>query len=53
VEEIDGKVFAYEFKWNPQAKTKFPAAFVESYKPVETKVIHPENFWQWLSAYPY
>jgi len=53
VEEIDGNVYAYEFKWNPDAKVKFPSAFVESYKPVETTVIHPGNFWQWLSTYPY
>lgn len=53
VEEIDGKVFAYEFKWNPGAKVKFPSAFLERYKPAETKVIHPGNFWEWLSEYPY
>ena len=53
VEEIDGKIYAYEFKWNPLAKVKFPSAFVEKYKPVEIKIIHPENFWQWLSEYPY
>ncbi len=53
VEEIDGKIYAYEFKWNPLAKVKFPAGFLENYRPVETKVIHPENFWQWLNEYPY
>ena len=53
VEEIDGKVYAFEFKWNPAAKTKFPQAFLENYQPVETKVIHQENFWQWLNEYPY
>jgi uncharacterized protein len=53
VEEIDGKIYAYEFKWNPLAKVKFPAIFLEKYQPVETKVIHQENFWQWLSVYPY
>ena len=53
VEEIDGKIYAYEFKWNPLAKVKFPASFLEKYKPVETKLIHPENFWQWLNEYPY
>jgi uncharacterized protein len=53
VEEIDGKIYAYEFKWNPLAKVKFSASFLEKYKPVETKVIHPENFWQWLNEYPY
>lgn len=53
IEEIDGRFYAYEFKWNADAKVKFPASFVESYQPVETKVIHQGNFWQWLSEYPY
>jgi uncharacterized protein len=53
VEEIDGKIYAFEFKWNPEAKSKFPQAFLESYQPQETKIIHRENFWQWLNQYPY
>ena len=53
VEEIDGNIYAFEFKWNPAAKSKFPKTFIENYKPAETKVIHPGNFWQWLSEYPY
>jgi len=53
IEEIDGKIYAFEFKWNPTAKSKFPQAFLENYKPEKTKVIHPENFWQWLNEYPY
>ncbi len=53
VEEIDGKIYAFEFKWNAAAKTKFPQAFIDNYQPVETKIIHQENFWQWLNEYPY
>jgi uncharacterized protein len=53
VEEIDGKIYAFEFKWNPAAKTKFPQAFLDHYYPETTQVIHQENFWQWLNAYPY
>jgi len=53
IEEIDGKLYAYEFKWNPTSKSKFPPSFIEAYKPVETKVIHRDNFWQWLKEYPY
>ncbi|HEV2480509.1 MAG TPA: ATP-binding protein [Puia sp.] len=53
LEEIDGKLYAYEFKWNPGAKSKFPQSFVEAYKPVSTEVIHRDNFWQWLKTYPY
>jgi uncharacterized protein len=53
IEEIDGNIYAFEFKWNPEAKSKFPQAFLDSYQPAETKIIHRENFWQWLSIYPY
>jgi uncharacterized protein len=53
IEEIDGKLYAYEFKWNPSAKSKFSKSFVEEYKPVETKTIHRDNFWEWLLTYPY
>jgi len=53
IEEIDGKLYAYEFKWNPAAKSKFPQSFVEAYNPAETKIIHRDNFWQWLKEYPY
>ncbi len=53
VEEIDGKIYAFEFKWNPTTKSKFPNAFLESYHPEVSRVIHRENFWQWLNEYPY
>jgi uncharacterized protein len=53
IEEIDGKIYAFEFKWNPKAKVKFPQAFLDTYQPEETKVISQDNFWQWLNEYPY
>ncbi len=53
IEEIDGKIYAFEFKWNPKAKVKFPKAFLDTYQPLETKIINQENFWQWLNEYPY
>jgi predicted AAA+ superfamily ATPase len=53
IEEIDGKIYAFKFKWNPKAKTKFPQVFIDTYSPAEVKAIHQENFWQWLSTYPY
>ncbi len=43
VEEKDGKISAYEFKWNPGSKVRFPDSFVKSYE-AETKVITRENF---------
>ncbi|HUX84271.1 MAG TPA: ATP-binding protein [Chitinophagaceae bacterium] len=46
LEEQDGKVAAYEIKWNPKAKVKFPKSFTESYRPDTERVIHRENFWE-------
>lgn len=46
VEEKDGVIKAFELKWNPQAKYRFPKAFVDAYHPEEMKLIHRENFWQ-------
>lgn len=53
IEEIDGKLYAYEFKWNPGAKARFSTSFMEAYRPEVAEVIHRDNFWQWLSRYPY
>jgi predicted AAA+ superfamily ATPase len=53
LEEIDGKIYPFEFKWNPKAKVKFPRIFAENYRSEELQVIHQENFWQWLQTYPY
>lgn len=53
IEEIDGKIYAFEFKWNPKSKSKFSKSFLEAYQPSLTQTIHKENFWQWLGTYPY
>ncbi|GAA0877819.1 ATP-binding protein [Algoriphagus jejuensis] len=53
LEEIDGKIHPFEFKWNPKAKVKFPTTFLETYTPAAPQVIHRENFWEWLQTYPY
>lgn len=43
IEEYDGKLYAYEFKWNPKAKVKTQKAFLEAYPGTEIKVITPKN----------
>ncbi len=48
IEETDGKLHAWEFKWNPKAKAKFPKAFTAHYQPETSAVIHRDNFWEWL-----
>lgn len=43
VEEIDGKITAYEFKWKPGRKAKLPASFAGKYNVVAFHVINPGN----------
>ncbi|HWK02104.1 MAG TPA: ATP-binding protein [Puia sp.] len=50
IEEQDGKISAYELKWNPRAKNNFPKAFIAEYHPAIAQVIHRDNYWEWLSA---
>ncbi|MEO6758843.1 MAG: ATP-binding protein [Saprospiraceae bacterium] len=44
VEEVDGSFYAWEMKWNPRAKSKFPASYLEAYRPVTAEVLHRDNF---------
>lgn len=50
IEEMNGEIYAYEFKWNPAAKARFPKSFVEAYKPSATTVIHRDNYMDWLKT---
>ncbi len=47
IEEEDGAVSAFEFKWNVNAKAKIPASFRESYDSSFT-VVHPNNVEEFL-----
>jgi predicted AAA+ superfamily ATPase len=44
VEEQDGDFRAFEFKWNPNAKARFPKPFLETYHPILQEVLHRDNF---------
>ncbi|RUA23860.1 MAG: ATPase [Bacteroidetes bacterium] len=50
LEEREGKIFAYEFKWNPRVKVKFPKSFINSYPDSETKVISQDNYEEFVMA---
>jgi predicted AAA+ superfamily ATPase len=43
IEEGDGAIAAYEFKWNPQTKTKKPEQFAKSYPNSTFAVVHLDN----------
>lgn len=47
VEEIDGKITAYEFKWKSKKKVKFPQKFIDAYK-AEVKVIDTDNYYEFI-----
>ena len=48
VEEQDGRLSAFEFKWSPAAKTKQPKAFLEAYPNNSFTVINKDNFMDFL-----
>lgn len=49
IEDREGKLHAYEFKWNPNKKAKLPNIFKETYPNSEFAVINRENFLEWVS----
>jgi len=44
VEDANGKLYAFEFKWSTKKTPRFPKAFLEAYPGSETQLISPENF---------
>lgn len=47
IEEVDGKISAYEMKWAENAKLKKLSAFTQAYQ-TEVKLIHHRNFREFL-----
>jgi len=50
IEEFDGKLFAYEFKWNPVKKSTVPVAFLKAYPKAQYKVITRDNFFEFING---
>ena len=48
IEEREGKLYAFEFKWNPLGKIKIPKTFLNSYSSAETEIITPKYFESFL-----
>jgi uncharacterized protein len=44
VEDADGRLHAFEFKWQAKKPARFPAAFLENYPGSQTALIDKENF---------
>jgi len=47
IEERGGKIYAYEFKWNANAKAKISKTFMQAYNP-EVFIVNKQNFEQFI-----
>lgn len=50
IEELNGTITAFEFKWNPCRKATIPASFARAYPNVPFTVVTRDNYWEFLSA---
>jgi uncharacterized protein len=48
IEEKDGGLYAFEFKWNVAKKGQITKAFKNAYPNAKTKIISPENFEEFI-----
>jgi len=48
IEEYDGRLHAYEFKWNDKQRKIIPKAFMEAYPESETRVITSSNYEEFI-----
>ncbi len=49
IEERQGILYAYEFKWNPKKSTRLSKTFANGYPASKFQVISPENLSEFLS----
>ena len=48
LEEKDGVLTAYEFKWNPKKKARVSKTFLNAYPNTKLITITPENYYEVL-----
>ena len=48
LEELDGKLNGFEFKWNENRKAKIPTAFAKAYPEATFEVINKENYLEFI-----
>lgn len=48
IEERDGAIFAYEFKWSKTKKAKFPKTFIGAYPKAKLLMVTPANFEEFI-----
>lgn len=50
LEEYDGKLTAFEIKWNAQKKVHFPKTFQVNYPDIILHQVTRENFWEFVGV---
>lgn len=48
IEEYNGKLYAYEFKWNSKKKASISKTFIQAYPDHEFKVINKDNYTEFI-----
>ena len=48
IEDEDGILKAFEFKWNPRTKAPCPMAFTNAYPNATFQLVTPDNLWDFL-----
>ncbi len=48
IEESGGRLHTFEFNWSSRKRARIPKSFLEAYPKSRTKIIHPENFEQFV-----
>ena len=50
IEERDGRISAYEFKWNEKAKKKISSTFLKAYPDSSTYLVTTGNYQDFLTS---
>jgi hypothetical protein len=51
IEEIDGKLRFFEFKYNPEKRARLPVSILSNYPDATFETIHIENIFKFLKKY--
>lgn len=50
IEDYNGQLKAYEIKWNPNKKVKFPKTFTINYPNAKLQTINPDTIWDFVGV---
>ena len=50
IEEREGQLFAYEFKWNEERKARLPASFASAYPEHAFELVNPANYLDFITS---